>query len=153
FGKELKDISPGEAATIAGMIQSPATYAPDRHPDAAKQRRNQVLNAMIQAGAIDDVTAQDETAMPISVASFESGSSEFAPYYLDTVNRALENTQPVGESDEQNIRVQTTIDPDLQAAAESALRNQLDRLSKTARKETRPQGALVAIDIHTGHVL
>jgi len=50
FGKELKDLSLTEAATIAGMLQSPARYAPDRHPDAARERRGQVLTAMVRNG-------------------------------------------------------------------------------------------------------
>ena len=53
FGKELKDISLAEAATIAGLIQSPARYAPDRHPDAAKKRRDMVIAAMSRDGVVE----------------------------------------------------------------------------------------------------
>lgn len=152
FDKELKDLTVDEAATIAGMIQSPAHYAPDRHPEAATERRNQVLAAMSVVGSIDNAEAQARTAMPIHVASGKNGNNQFAPYYVDAVNRAVENAQLSVETDnEQSMRVQTTIDPDLQAAAESALHHQLELLQK-ARKQS-PQGALVAMDVHTGHVL
>src|SRR5436190_1260080 len=60
FGKELKDVSPAEAAMIAGMIQSPARYAPDRHPEAAKERRDLVIAAMARDGSVDPQTAQRE---------------------------------------------------------------------------------------------
>src|SRR6185436_9549410 len=53
FGKDLKDLSLAEAATIAGMIQSPARYAPDRHPEAARSRRDQVIAAMTRNGVIN----------------------------------------------------------------------------------------------------
>ena len=152
FGKELKDLSLDEAATIAGMIQSPARYAPDRHPEASKDRRDHVLVAMNAVGFIDQEARQQAASTPIKVAPFENERNEFAPYYVDAVNRAVENAQlGVDPDTEQTMRVQTTIDPDLQAAAENALRQQLELLQK-ARKQA-PQGALVALDVHTGHVL
>ncbi len=151
FGKELKDLTLSEAATIAGMIQSPARYAPDRHPEAAKQRRDQVLSAMSTVGFIDNLATQEAMASPVKVTPPETNANQFAPYYVDAVNRAVENAQLGKDSDnEQNMRVQTTIDPDLQAAAENALRHQLELLKK-GRKN--PQGALVAMDVHTGRVL
>lgn len=154
FGKDLKDISLNEAATIAGMIQSPARYAPDRHPDAAKSRRDQVIAAMVRSGAIQSDTAEYESKTPITVAAFASETNEFAPYYFDSVNRAIDaTTGNVDPESEQTLRVQTTIDPYLQTAAENALRHQLEKLSKTTRGDRRPQGALVAIDVHTGKVL
>jgi penicillin-binding protein 1B len=144
------------------MIQSPARYAPDRHPEEAKARRDLVIAAMIQDGAINQETAQSVSQAPLTVAKFESDANEFAPYYIDSVNRAVE-TVPVSLSPEaedpeeaefeHNLRVQTTIDPDLQAAAENALRHQLDRLSKTRPGQSQPQGAMVALDVHTGDVL
>lgn len=154
FGKELKNISLGEAAIIAGMIQSPARYAPDRHPEAARSRRNLVLAAMARDGVIDAKSEQLTRARPIEVGAFEGSSNELAPYYVDAVNRAMDDADQGLEPEvAQNIRVQTTIDPDLQTAAESALRTQLDLLSKSVRGKARPEGAMVALDSHTGQVL
>ncbi len=154
FGKDLRDISVAEAATIAGMIQGPARYDPDHHPEAARARRDQVIAAMARNGSVDLQTAQRESASALSVAAFESDANEFAPYYVDSVNRAIENTAAVIDDDpEQSLRVQTTIDPDLQLAAENALRGQLDLLSKSRQGKSQPQGALVALDVHTGAVL
>jgi penicillin-binding protein, 1A family len=154
FGKELKDLSLAEAATIAGMIQSPARYAPDRNPEAAKSRRDQVIAAMTREGSVEVSAAQQASGSPVRVAAFESSASEFAPYYVDAVNRAIDDAPgSVDREAEQNIRVQTTINPDLQTIAESALRNQLDALRKSAKGENLPQGALVAMDVHNGQVL
>jgi len=154
FGKDLKDLSLAEAATIAGMIQSPARYAPDRHPEAARSRRDQVIAAMTRDGSLNPETVQSELASPLSVATFESSANEFAPYYVDSVNRAIENAPVNSNADaDQGVRVQTTIDPDLQAAAENALRHQLELLGKSRSGKTPPQGALVAIDVHNGKVL
>ena len=93
-------------------------------------------------------------ALPVQVAPFEGSNNELAPYYVDAVNRAMDDAQRGIEPDaEQGLRVQTTIDPDLQTAAENALRHQLELLGKTSRAKTPPQGAMVALDSHTGHVL
>lgn len=154
FGKELKDISLAEAATIAGMIQSPARYAPDRHPEAARSRRDTVIAAMAQTDLIDVETARREQSLPVSVAAFEGSSNELAPYYVDAVNRAMDRVQSELEPDaEQAMRVETTIDPDLQTAAENALRHQLEVLNKSGRRKVQAEGAMVALDPKTGKVL
>jgi penicillin-binding protein 1B len=154
FGKEVKDISLAEAATIAGMIQSPARYAPDRHPEAARLRRDKVIMAMARDGVVDVDASHRERALTVNVAAFEGSSNELAPYYVDAVNRAMDDFQHGLEPDaEPSIRVQTTIDPDLQTSAENALRHQLELLSKSARGKAPPQGAMVALDIRTGQVL
>ncbi len=153
FGKELKDISLAEAATIAGMIQSPARYAPDRHPEAARVRRDMVIAAMARDGVVDNEASQREQTLPVSVASFEDNSNELAPYYVDAVNRAMDRVPSVEPEVTQAIRVETTIDPDLQAAAENALRHQLELLGKSRKAKVSPQGAMVALDPRTGQVL
>jgi len=153
FGKELKDISLAEAATIAGMIQSPARYAPDRHSAAARMRRDVVIAAMARNGAVDVEAAQREQTLPVNVVAFE-GSNELAPYYVDAVNSAMDGVQSESEPQaEQTLRVETTIDPDLQTAAENALNHQLALLEKSGRQRAQLQGAMVALDPRTGQVL
>ena len=153
FGKDLKDVSLAEAATIAGMIQSPGRYSPDRNPDATKARRDTVIAAMRQEGMIAADVERFASAQAINLAPFEGSKNELAPYYVDSVDRAMDTTRAnLDEDAEQSMRVQTTIDPDLQTAAENALRHQLDLVGKNAKRGT-PQGAIVALDPHTGNVL
>jgi penicillin-binding protein 1B len=153
FGKELKDLTLAEAATIAGMIQSPARYAPDRHPDNAKVRRNTVLAAMLRDGAVTREEAQAAAAEPVSVAPSERADA-VAPYFIDYVGRVVESRLPpsVAESG-QPLRVYTTLDLDLQQLAEEAVSRQLARLEKVFKGKRRPQAALVALDPRTGQVL
>ncbi|MDT5294212.1 MAG: penicillin-binding protein [Acidobacteriota bacterium] len=158
FGKELKDLSLAEAATIAGMIQSPGRYAPDRHPDNARTRRNTVLAAMLRDGAISTDAARAACAEAITVAQLERADAT-APYFIDYVNRAVESRLASSASDSsaesgQSLRVYTTIDLELQRVAEEAVGRQVERLGKTLKgKRSRPQAALVALDPRTGHVL
>jgi penicillin-binding protein 1B len=144
FGKELKDLTLPEAATLAGMIQSPAHYSPVRHPDEARARRNLVLGAMQLNGWITAEQNASASAEPIVVAPVAVENS-LAPYFVDYVNRLAESQF---ETSGATQRIYTTIDLELQHAAEAALKRQLDRLDTL-----KPQAALVALDPHTGDVL
>ena len=154
FGKELKDLSLSESATIAGMIQSPNRYAPDRHAETAAARRNTVLGAMARDRFITIDEARAAAQEPITVAPASRDQST-APYFIDYVNRIVESRLGAEEkTDERGLRIFTTIDLDLQQLAETAIRRQLERLDKVYKKRNiEPQAALVALDPKTGEVL
>ncbi len=157
FGKELKDITLAEAATIAGMIQSPARYAPDRHPDHAQARRNTVIAAMLRDGAITSEQAQAVDAEPVAVAPAQVESAA-APYFIDYVNRVAESrADDGGQANDASVesapRIYTTIDLELQGQAEEVVRVQLARLDKIYKGTRTPQAALVALDPRTGDIL
>lgn len=146
YGKELREVSLAEAATLAGMIQSPARYSPLRHPDEARARRNVVLAAMQQNGWITSEQNVQASAEPVTVASAPGVENSMAPYFVDYVNRL--------ETSGNNQRIYTTIDLELQQAAEQALKRQLDRLDTVSTKgDLKPQASLVALDPHTGNIL
>ena len=151
YGKELNQISLAEAATLAGMIQSPARYSPVRHPEAAQARRNVVLALMRQNGWITAEQLAAASAEPVVLAPDRSLDNSLAPYFVDYVNRIAQSQfETSGESE----RIYTTIDLALQQIAEQALKRQMDRLDKVyAGREGKPQAALVALDPRTGHVL
>ena len=153
FGKDLKDLSLAESATIAGMIQSPGRYAPDRHPEEARTRRNVVLGVMLRDGRVTEEQARAASDEPVRVAALER-SDATAPYFIDYVNRFVESRLPpsAAEGAQQGLRVYTTIDLDLQQLAEDAVARQTERLEKVF-KGRRPQAALVALDPRTGRVL
>ena len=151
FGKDLKDLTLAEAATIAGMIQSPARYSPVRNPERAKLRRNTVLEAMRQAELISAEDAQTATAEQIQTVKLPETANSLAPYFVDYVNRTAEaDFEACGST----TRIYTTIDLELQQLAEDALKHQLDRLdSLYSKRSVKPQAALVALDPKTGEVL
>jgi penicillin-binding protein 1B len=151
FGKELKDLSLAESATIAGMIQSPGRYAPDRHPDNARARRNVVLAGMLRDGAITAEQARAACDEPVVVAPLERADAT-APYFIDYVSREVES-RLTSEESEQSLRVYTTLDLDLQRVAEEAVSRQVERLEKVFKGKRKPQAALVALDPRNGHVL
>ena len=151
FGKELRDVTLAEAATLAGMIQSPAHYSLLRHDEAARVRRNIVLGAMQENGWITSEQYKTASAEDIRVAPAPTVDTSLAPYFVDYVNRLAESEF---ETSGASQRIYTTIDLELQQAAEQALQRQLDHLDVLyADRDAKPQAALVALDPHTGNVL
>ncbi|MGI8918616.1 MAG: transglycosylase domain-containing protein [Pyrinomonadaceae bacterium] len=150
FGKDLKDLSLNEAATIAGMIQGPSRFSPERNQEATRARRDLVLAAMVRNGWIDERVARTAALEPVAVVPLRQDVHSTAPHFIDYVNRS--NSESNGETETR--RVYTTIDLDLQQLAETALRQQLAQLDKKYPRQTaKPEAALVAIDPRTGNVL
>ena len=160
FGKELKDLTLAEAATIAGTIQSPTRYSPIRQNEAARARRNTVLGTMVRDGSITLDEAAKAAQEPIVVADFDPARESVAPYFIDYANRLRptsdgdRGSNPTVREGPESASVITSLDLDLQHAAVEAISHQLARLNQTygARGQT-PQAALVAMDPRTGNVL
>jgi penicillin-binding protein 1A len=124
FGKSVREITLAEAATLAAIPKGPGRYNPRRFPERAVQRRNTVLELMRRAGVIPDSSASLAKAYPLRLARRRGGSAETAPYFVEYVRRLLE--ERYGKRlYEQPLRVYTTLDLDLQGAAERALDRQL----------------------------
>src|SRR2546426_7217405 len=98
FGKHLKELTLAEAATIAGMIQSPSRYSPVRHNDDARARRNTVLGTMVRDGFITPDQAASAAKEPLVVADFDPARESVAPYFIDYVNRVSEARVPATAS-------------------------------------------------------
>ena len=149
FGKDLKQLSLSEAATLAGMIQSPGRYSPVHNTEAAQARRDIVLDAMMRNGWIS-ATERDASARKPLVVAGAADTDSIAPYFVDYVNRNLARVDQHAVDN----RTYTTIDLDLQQLAATALARQLDKLDAgSMNRNARPQAALVALDPHTGKVL
>lgn len=171
FNKDLKDISLPEAALLAGMIQRPSYLDPYRHPDRATERRNMVLDAMVETGDITREQADQAKAAPLKLAPQNVEASD-APYFVDLVRDQLLPKFSEDELNEDGYRIYTTLDPALQRAAADAvvagLKEVDDHINKLRTRRVRvgkgkyetkvnpgpiPQVALVAMDPHTGDVL
>jgi penicillin-binding protein 1B len=155
FGKELKDLTLNEAATIAGMIQGPSRYSPIQHNEDARMRRNTVLGTMVRDGYVTLAQATAAAKEPLLVADYDSARESSAPYFIDYVNRLERGTgvPPVDHAQDAHATV-TTLDLDLQQLAEQAVQKQLSRLSDVHKSaNAKPQAALVALDPRTGEIL
>jgi penicillin-binding protein 1B len=154
FGKDVNNLTLAEAATIAGIIQSPGTLSPFNAPARAKERRNVVLGAMADAGFVSKETADRAAKEPLTPVARALDAE--APYFVDFVGDTLaERFQGVTQSTEA-VDVYTTLDLHLQRLAQDALSDGLakvDQLLSRRKRPRVPQAALIAIDPHTGDIL
>ncbi len=120
FGKDVRQLDLAESALLAGMIQRPNYFTPFRHPDRAIERRNLVLDSMVETGAITKDQAERAKEEPLHLSTASVDASE-APYFVDLVHEQL--LQKIGERDSnlEGLRIYTTLDPDLQRVATSAV--------------------------------
>ena len=149
FGKDISNVSLTEAATIAGVIQSPPRYSPFNNPEKSRDRSNVVLIAMASAGFISADASARAGREPVQVAT-RSLENE-APYFIDYVSSELHDRFKVTGA----VDVYTTLDVHLQKIAQDAVRDGLVRIDAfLARRKRQPaQAALVAIDPRTGDIL
>ncbi|MGC1647752.1 MAG: PBP1A family penicillin-binding protein [Candidatus Sulfotelmatobacter sp.] len=170
FNKDLKDITLPEAALLAGIIQRPSYLSPYRHPERALDRRNLVLESMVETHAITREQADKAKAAPLKLAPPNVEASD-APYFVDMVRDQLISKFNENELNDQSYRIYTTLDPDLQkAAAQSVemgiklvdeqvkkLRTKRVKVGKKFETTVAPgpqaQVAMVVLDPHTGAVL
>ena len=137
FGKSARNVTLAEAAMLAGLVKSPSRLAPNRNPDGAERRAHTVLGAMADAGFITEAQAKATIASPAyAVKPVGAGTIN---YVADWIIDVLDDL--VGQL-EQNIVVETSIDPKLQALAEAAV---IDELAAKSVKFNVTQGALVAM--------
>ena len=163
FGKDVRQLNLTECALLAGIIQSPTRLSPFRHPERALDRRNLVLDSMVETGAITKEEAERAKDEPLHLAPASVDASE-APFFVDLVRDQL--VQKLGDRDfnREGLRIYTSLDPDLQRLATAAVDStmhavdeQVDKLHARDRKRgipyIYPQVALVALNPHTGQVL
>lgn len=152
FGKKLRNISLPEAALLAGLVQRPSYFNPFRYPERAKERRDTVLGMMRANRYITSQQYEEATGEPVRVAA-DSLSEARAPYFLDLVNDELQDRQ--SRSDDEPIRdVYSTIDLNLQRAADEAVASGMQDVDKLLAKRTgeKAEAALIALDPRTGEI-
>jgi penicillin-binding protein 1A len=168
LGKSAKVLTVDEAALLAGLIQSPSSYAPTVNLERAVARRNVVLQAMASTGAIDAETLEQARRAEVNLKNALEIKETFGLYFKEQVRRELVDRFGWQRVYQGGLRVYTTIDPDLQRAAETMIEQGLEDIEKRRnfkyprRRETPLkagslpdylQGALVAMEPSTGRIL
>ena len=156
FGKDVRNLTLSEAALIAGIIQSPYNHSPFTNTERARDRRNIVLRAMVDAGYITSDAADRAQHEPIAVVARAVDNE--APYFVDYIGEVLDATFPGIVSKPGLLDVYTTLDLNLQRYAQDAVREGLAVVDTAlARRKRGPrrvaQAALVAIDPRSGEIL
>src|SRR3984893_1310668 len=130
FGKDLKDLTLEEAAMLAALPKAPNNYSPIKSPERALRRRNLVIDSMIADGKISMIQGAAAKQTPIRLQIHDDPNS-LAPYFVEEIRRYLERKYGTEQVHEAGLRVYTTLDIDLQKAANAAV---LDGLADYERR-------------------
>jgi penicillin-binding protein 1B len=156
FSKDVRNLTLSESALIAGVIQSPFYHSPFNNPERARDRRNVVLNAMADGDYITADAAERATKEPVTVVARAVDNE--APYFVDYLGAALDESFPGVTAKPGVLDIYTTLDLNLQRHAQDAIREGIATVDAAlARRKRGPrrvaQAALVAIDPRTGEIL
>jgi penicillin-binding protein 1B len=163
FGKDVRELTLGECAFLAGIIRAPNRYATaERHMDRAEESRDRVLPQMVEDSYItqDQADAAKKVKLKFVNGGVNTGS---APYFVDMVKDHLLEKFSETDLETQSYRIYTTLDPQLQRAAADAIQTGVQGVDKLLAKRyaawakkgepaTRVQVALVAMDARTGEI-
>jgi penicillin-binding protein 1A len=176
FGKSARDLTLSEAALLAALPQRPSAYNPRRYPARAVRRRNLVIEMMREQGYVSRDEAEEAKSAPLGLSARQD-YGDVAPYFVEWLRQTLD-ARFGRDLYEKGLRVYTTLDIDMQQAAERALEAQLENIEGGAfgpfphrsyarylaaraerdpdapRSATTPylQGALIAMDVQTGEI-
>ncbi len=172
FNKDIKNLTIPEAAFIAGIIQSPNRYNPTRNSERALQRRNVVLQAMLETGSITKEQFQQASRTPLNIGPISVDASD-APYFVDLVKDRMLEKYSEKELLSQQYKIFTTLDLELQKIAYQAVREGTESVDNILAKrrqrkiklkkgespppividpKDRVQSCLIALDPHTGEI-
>ncbi|MCR5028867.1 MAG: PBP1A family penicillin-binding protein [Fibrobacter sp.] len=129
FGKPLDSISIPQMAILAGMLQRPEGYRPDRHPEAAFERRNTVLYAMQAAGYISKEDYKRYIEEPVETVKHKVGNGS-GLYYYEEIRKFMENKYGQKSLYADGVNIYSTIDPNIQAFAEEVEKKHIARIRK-----------------------
>ena len=149
FGKSAKELTLDETALLAGLPQAPSIYSPYSNPDAARSRRNEVLEAMENLGYISKESKIKNQSIDIEV--LPPKTSIRAPHFVFYTKSSLEDTFGISTVEEGGLNVTTTLDLDIQETAEKILKEELEKINNLNVTNggiliTRPQtGEIIAM--------
>jgi len=158
FGKPVDEISLAEAATLAGLIKAPNYYSPYVDKERSRVHRDATLGIMHKSGWISREELETALALPISTAGYATYIKK-APYFVDYLSDQLAELYSPEALSSLGLSIYTTLDIQVQMAAEKALEKGLARLEESypalVRKEPEKklQGAIIVMQPKTGYIL
>lgn len=158
FAKPVNALTPPESAVLAGLIKGPNRYSPYIDKDRCRQRRNLVLRAMHENRWISAAEMKQYQARPVETAGYRV-SGKKAPYFVDYLSEQLTTLYSPADLSSLGLSIYTTLDTQVQTAAEEALEKGLAALETAnpalCRKDPvrKLQGAVVVMQPKTGHII
>ena len=151
FSQPLSELKLDQVALLVGMVKGPTYYNPRRHPERALQRRNLVLDVLVEQGVVTQEQAAAAKQRPLGVTPRGSMADSSFPAFLDLVKRQLREDYREQDLTEEGLRIFTSFDPILQLKAETALLDSLKRMSGRKGADEVEAG-MVVTNPETGEV-
>ena len=146
YGVHAAQLTLDQAALLVGLPQAPSAYSPRRNPEAALARRDVGLNKMYQQGYITSQQLQKALSAPLKLTAANADDQVRAPYWVEMVREQLVARYGSATVLGGGLRVYTSVDLNLQKAAEDSISAILDQPGD-------PSAALVSIDLRTGRMV
>jgi penicillin-binding protein 1B len=151
FDQPLERLEPQQIALLIGLVKGPSYYNPRRHPERARQRRDQVLQAFEETGLLTPGEARAARAAPLAVMDTPQSRGSRYPAFVDLVRRQLGQVYREEDLRSEGLNIFTTLSPSEQEKAQQAVREGLRGLAQRGLSRTL-QGALVLADVATGEI-
>jgi penicillin-binding protein 1B len=154
FGRPLEDLDLAEIALLVGLARGASYYNPRRHEQRALARRGLVIDALLERGLVSEAEARKARAAPLGLVPDPPKSASIYPAFLDLTRRLLQRDYREEDLRTEGLQVFTTLDPQVQEAAEEVLVKGLVKLERQrGQKAGALEGAVVVTDPTTGEVL
>ncbi len=151
FRRPLAQLSQPQISLLVGLVKGPSWYNPVKHPERAKKRRNTVLKVLLDQQLISEQQYKKAIASSLGNSQGVSLSSSPFPAFLDNVKSQLQQNYNQDDLTDKGLRIFTTLDPQVQWAAETALNKQLQSLGKKRSKTL--QGAIIVSHRNSAEIL
>ena len=156
FGKSVDQLSLAEAAMLAGLPQAPSKYSPFSAPEKAKQRQIYVLNRMAAEGYITESKAAEAVDEKLDIQPRRNWYIEKVPFFTEYVRQYVENKYGPQALNEAGLKIYTTVNLDMQQAAENAVKEGLSDLDKRhsygVSTKAKTQAAMICLETGTNYV-
>lgn len=154
FNRPVWELKPDQIALLIGLAKGAGYYDPRLHPERAMERRNLVLQVMLNGGVIDANTYMESIEQPLGVeAKKPSGNTPF-PGYLDLVREQLQRDYKEEDLRSQGLMIFTAMDPIVQLTAEAILKQRVERLERANRiPHGKLNGAMIVSRVQGGEVI
>jgi len=153
FGKPLGELELHELALLVAQVRGPAYYNPQRHPERALARRNLILEQLASLGIVSPEAAEAAAARDLDVLPYAGRNASYYAAFLDLVRRQLSTEYPRDELERRGLKVLTTLDPAVQAAAEEAVIAELETIEASRDGVPELEAAVVVTSPHNAEVL
>ena len=151
FSQPISELKLDQVALLVGMVKGPTYYNPRRHPERALERRNLVLDVLVEQGVVTLEQAEQAKRKPLGITQRGSMADSSFPAFLDLVKRQLREDYREQDLTEEGLRIFTSFDPILQFKAENALLESLKRMSGRKGADEIEAG-MVVTNPETGEV-